>query len=136
MRDGSAADQQWAPNGVGGTNNVHTNGEEAFGLDGMEFNDNGDAFMLMPPPTNPQHLGMGHHPAISGASDYGPYGGGYGNSGSNSAFSFGQDGFADQDWMALPLDNIFGGQNVQQTGFGPAIDGDDMLDVLLGSGIH
>lgn len=63
--------------------------------------------------------------------DYGgvAYAGGY--SGNGYGYGGGSDAYGDQGWVALPLDNIFQGQNVQQTGFGPSIDGDDMLEVLL-----
>ena len=124
MRDGS--EHQWTLGGMAASNNSHGSGHEPLHrLDGYDFNDNGDTFMLMPPPTIPQASNLGHN-SVAGASDFSSYGG-YGH----SAFGFGQDGFGDQGWVALPLDNIFGGQSVQQTGFGPAIDGDDMLEVLL-----
>ncbi|KAK3110343.1 zinc finger transcriptional activator, partial [Teratosphaeriaceae sp. CCFEE 6253] len=42
-----------------------------------------------------------------------------------------------EDWLALPLDNLFGinGAVVNQTLYGPQIDGQDMLEVLLNGGV-
>lgn len=120
MRDSNTSDQQWPFSGMSGRDNT------PHPLDGYNFNENGDAFMLMPPPTSSQ---MGGHDSMPGTGNYGSYGSGdY----SSNGFGFGQDNF-NEGWVALPLDNIFGGQNVQQTGFGPRIDGDDMLEVLLGN---
>ena len=124
VRDGT---EQWSFGGMG-SNGHGSNHDALHHLDGYDFNDDGNTFMLMPPPTNPQTSSLGQ-PSVSGGGDYGSYGG------YSGAFGFGQDGFGDQGWVALPLDNIFGGQNVQQTGFGPTIDGDDMLDVLLGGNV-
>lgn len=123
-----SSENQWGYGGVGvqgnGLQHDDRNNDRPHPLDGYDFGDSGDAFMLMPPPANPTQSAMGD--ASMGAGEYTPYGG-Y----SSNGFGFGNEGFGDQGWVALPLDNIFGGQNVQQTGFGPTIDGDDMLEVLL-----
>ncbi|GAB7339211.1 hypothetical protein MBLNU457_5870t1 [Dothideomycetes sp. NU457] len=87
-----------------------------------DYNDSNVPYTLMPPPTNPPSPGLGH-PTI-GNGGYGPYGqadnGGY------------DDG---TDWLALPLDPIIAsvGGNVRQTGYGPEVNGYDMLELLLGN---
>ena len=45
-------------------------------------------------------------------------------------------GFADQDWLALPLDPLLDqwGADINQTAMGPDVGGMDMLDILLNMG--
>jgi len=87
-----------------------------------DYNDSNVPYTLMPPPTNPPSPGLGHATMANGG--YGSYG------------QTGDGGYDDgTDWLALPLDPIIAsvGGNVRQTGYGPEVNGYDMLELLLGT---
>ncbi|KAL1302948.1 hypothetical protein AAFC00_003267 [Neodothiora populina] len=144
--NGSSNNDNSRTNSGNGNGNVMTAQPPPHPLDGFDFDDSnnnnnasGDnSFMLMPPPLPPGH-------SSASSSDYYNYSNDNNNNSNGNTTAFGtlldgiyashagnSGGGGDQGWLALPLDNIFAAQNVQQTGFGPAIDGDDMLEVLLG----
>lgn len=135
LREGVSHDQQiWPFNGLANSGNhmQDSNGQEALPLDGYEFSDNSD-FMIMPPPANHQGLAQQSMQGAAATADYTQYndGSGAGGGGYGGNHGFALNAYPDPSWMGLPLNNILGGQNVAQTGFGPVIDGNDMLDMLL-----
>ncbi|KAF4551197.1 Fungal Zn(2)-Cys(6) binuclear cluster domain-containing protein 12 [Elsinoe fawcettii] len=118
-------------NGREGSHPNGNNNNPLYGIStqAFDFEDNGGAFNVMPPPTNPPS------PSFTQTSLNG-YPNGYSTGQQN-----GQDGFVDengnlQDWLALPLDPILNsyGADVTQTGFGPGVGEYDMLELLLNGG--
>ena len=127
-------------NGSTGPDSMHTNGRESpshnalYGISTQAYDlgDSGNAFSVMPPPTNPASPSM-PHTALHSNDDYGQSYGGF------SSHDFGAEDHTNAyDWLALPLDPILqsNGQDVTGTCFGPGIGDYDMLEVLLGGGGH
>ena len=99
-----------------------------YGVSSDTYDLLGNDYSVMPPPSFGLHSpptrsnsNNGNHPT------YDPYA-------FNAAGGGLQNGMAQQDWFALPLDPIMNmnGVDVQQTMYGPEIDGQDMLELLLG----
>ncbi|PSK42965.1 hypothetical protein B9Z65_6919 [Elsinoe australis] len=133
--------QQWSGHpAVQGFSNGSREGSTAnnnplYGItnQAFDFEDNGAAFNVMPPPTQPPS------PSFTQSSMNGGFSNGYGNHGGQG--QGGDGGFVDehgnlQDWLALPLDPILNsyGADVTQTGFGPGVGEYDMLELLLNGG--
>ncbi|TKA69824.1 hypothetical protein B0A55_07503 [Friedmanniomyces simplex] len=122
------AQPQWNYNNFD-TSNVHTSSAYSnplMGISSSAYDLTDNDYSVMPPPDYMQSpnqtagmMGTGAYDPVYGTNTYG------GSSGT-------------EDWLALPLDNLFGisggGAVVNGTMYGPQIDGEDMLEVLLRSG--
>ncbi|KAK0935198.1 zinc finger transcriptional activator [Friedmanniomyces endolithicus] len=120
--------QQWTyPNfDTANPNTTNAYSNPLLGIPSNPYDLTDNDYSVMPPPDymlSPNQttgmMGTGAYDPVYGTNTYG------GSSGT-------------EDWLALPLDNLFGnssgGAVVNGTMFGPQIDGQDMLEVLLRTG--
>ncbi|KAK5746568.1 zinc finger transcriptional activator [Elasticomyces elasticus] len=118
--------QQWNYNNLDNSNINTSNGynNSLLGISNNTYDLTDNDFSVMPPPDYMQSpnqtggmMGTGAYDPVYGTNTYGNNG--------------------PEDWLALPLDNLFGNSGsaiVNQTMYGPQIDGQDMLEVLLRGG--
>jgi hypothetical protein len=101
-------------------------GHPLWGISNETYDPNSNSISIMPPPGfNTNVNGYGNH----GGNNWQQAQYGIPSGGSNG-------GYADQDWLALPLDPLLDqwGADINQTAMGPDVGGLDMLDILLNMG--
>nr|POF18614.1 putative transferase caf17, mitochondrial [Quercus suber] len=127
---GSTAQSQWGYNQSmpNNTNGTPSNGQMSslYGVSNELYNlaSPNNQFSVMPPP----NYGVAS-PSGNTANNLSPAGNVY----DYNAFSMDSG----QDWLTLPLDpliNYSGGADVNSTMYGPELGGQDMLELLLGTG--